>query len=421
MNLKSIYNKIEFYNFSVILVSTFPLLGLKKTVFAIAIFVFFSIYIFIAERIYRNLNRQDLKNILVLSSYYIALLIFYFLSSDKSISLKLLEQNASFIIFPILLLINKSVVSKSTLNRSLNVFVISNVIVAIYVWSNIYSYGIVKSFEENTYYNPVLRFFFSRLSGMHLPYLGMLFVFSCLVLLNQLLYKEKEPLLKKIFKAGVLLFLLISVFTFAARQSLIIFFIISFFIIILKTKTVQKKTLILASTILISIPLFYLPSVKIRIDEIKQTKLILPTKGQNSDEVNFRYGIYDCTFKLIKQNWLTGVGPENVQKRLDECYSSYTYKSFDDFQHKSYNTHNQFFDILLKFGIFGILGFILYIFWGIKNNLEYYYIFISLCILSMLTENILNRQVGIVFFNFFNSLFFVEYLNRKRDMKVNLD
>jgi O-antigen ligase len=333
----------------------------------------------------------------------------------------LLEQNASFIIFPIFLIINKSVVSKSTLNRSLNVFVITNVVLAIYVWSNIYSYGIVRSFEENTYYKPVLRFFFSRLSGMHLPYLGMLFVFSCLILFNQLLKRERGSLLKKIFKSFVLLFLLISVFTFAARQALIIFFIISFFIIIFKSKTIQKKILILTSTILISIPLFYLPSVKIRIDEMKQTKLVLPAKGQKSDEVNFRYGIYNCTFRLIKQNWLSGVGPENVQKKLDECYSSYTYESYDDFRHKTYNTHNQFFDILLKFGIFGIFGFILYIFWGIKNNLEYYYIFISLCILSMLTENILNRQVGIVFFNFFNCLFFVEYLNRKRDIKFNLD
>jgi preprotein translocase subunit SecG len=36
----------------------------------------------------------------------------------------------------------------------------------------------------------------------------------------------------------------------------------------------------------------------------------------------------------------------------------------------------------------------------------------------MLTENILDRQIGIVFFNFFNSLFFVQNLNKKNIKKV---
>ncbi len=417
MNLKSINNKIDFYNYSIILVSIFPLLGLKKTVLAISIFGFFSLYIFVYYRNYINFRKQDLKNILVLSSYYIALLVSFLFTSDKLVSLKLLEQNLSFIVFPTLLLINRNYIYKSTIIYSLNAFVLSNILIAIYVWSNISIYGIIRAFEENTYYNPVLRFFFSRLSGIHLPYLGMLFAFSCLILLNQLLKNEKEILVKKLIKIIFLLFLLISVFTFAARQSLILFFLISFFLIVFKTKSFQKKVLVLSSIILISIPLFYLPSVQIRIAEIQQTNLILPTKGQKSDEVNFRYGIYNCTFELIKENWLLGVRPENVQKKLNECYSNYTYESFDDFKHKTYNTHNQFFDIVLKFGVFGILGFIIFILWGIKNKSEYFYIFIFLVILSMMTENILNRQVGIVFFNFFNSLFFVEYLNCKEEIK----
>lgn len=420
MNFKNIYNKIKIYNYSIILVSIFPLLGLKRTVFAIFIFSILSIFIFVTERNYKNFYRQDIKNILVLSSYYLVLLVSYFVSSDKLISIKLLEQNSSFIVFPLFLIINKNSIYKSTLIRSLNAFVVSNIAIAIYVWSNIYLYGIAKSFEENTYYNQVLRIFFSKFTGIHLPYLGMLFVFSCLILLNQVL-KVKEGLLEKTVKTFSLLFLLFSVFTFAARQSLLLFFLISFFLIIFKTKSFQKKIFFFSSIILISVPLFYLPSVKIRINEIKQTKLILPTKGQNSDEVNFRYGIYSCTFKLIEENWLTGVGPENIQKKLNECYLDYTYKSFDDFQHKTYNTHNQFFDFFLKFGILGLLWFIVFIFWGIKNTSEYFYIFISLSVLCMLTENILNRQVGIVYFNFFNSLFFVEYLNGKKKTQVNLE
>ena len=117
----------------------------------------------------------------------------------------------------------------------------------------------------------------------------------------------------------------------------------------------------------------------------------------------------------IKQNWIFGVGPANVQKELDNCYSAYTYRNqYDDFNKKTYNTHNQYFDVLLKFGIFGLLFFIVFLFWGINYKSEYYYIFLLLIFFSMLTENILNRQVGIVFFNFFNCLFFVQHLKTQK-------
>lgn len=420
MNYSITNIKIKLYNYSIIFVSAFPLLGLKNTVLAILLFSLLSIYVFITEKNYRKIKKKDIINIFVLSSYYLLLIISFFISSDKETSLKLLEQNSSFLIFPLLLVINKNFIYESTLRKSLIVFVISNLILAIYVWYNISLYGITKAFNENTYYYPILRLLFNRLTGIHLPYLGMLFIFSSLIITRQLLQVKKIFTIKNIFFLLVLMFLLISVFTFAARQSIVLFFLIFSGLIFFNIKNKLKKTLFFLIIILLTTPLFYMPNIQNRIKEITEAKLILPTKGQASDQVNFRYGIYNCTFELIKQNWIIGVGPENIQKRLNECYSCYTYKNFDDFQHKSYNTHNQFFDMFLKFGLFGLFWFIIYLFWGIRYKFEYYYIFIILSVLSMLTENILDRQVGIVFFNFFNSMFFVQYLNDKDFEKINI-
>ena len=114
-----------------------------------------------------------------------------------------------------------------------------------------------------------------------------------------------------------------------------------------------------------------------------------------------------------------GVGPQNVQKKLDECYSNYTYKNYDDFNKVTYNTHNQYFDVFLKYGILGLLLFFIFLFWGIKNKNPIYWFFLFLILFSMLTENIFNRQIGIVFFNFFNTLIFLSYLKSKKTQNEN--
>ena len=163
---------------------------------------------------------------------------------------------------------------------------------------------------------------------------------------------------------------------------------------------------------------FSIPSSKKRIDEIWNAKLILPNESQKSEEVNFRYGIYHCVSFVLKENWIMGVGPGNVQKKLDNCYAGYTYKNYDDYTKIEYNSHNQYLDIWLKYGIFGLVLFFVFLLWGIKNMNLYYGIFIFIIMAAMLTENIFDRQIGVVFFTFFNTLFFI---NRKDHFEKSIN
>ncbi|HEY1193351.1 O-antigen ligase family protein, partial [Flavobacterium sp.] len=108
---------------------------------------------------------------------------------------------------------------------------------------------------------------------------------------------------------------------------------------------------------------------------------------------------------------ILGVGPGNIQKKLNDCYSGYTYKNYDDYSSKDYNSHNQYLDIWLKYGIFGLVLFFVFLFWGIKNMSLSYGIFLFLIMMSMITENIFDRQVGVVFFTFYNTLFFINRID----------
>lgn len=400
-------NKIKIYNYLTILISFFPILGLKKSVFTIIIWALFSIFIVFSEKNYKRISKKDGINLLVLTSYYFAFVISFFFIDDRALASRFLEKNIAFLLFPLFMIVNKDFIFPDTLKKALYSFIFSNLILASYIWIIILSKGYSETMAADNYYNPIIRNLFSDISGIHLPYLGILFVFSSLILLKDILFSEKKISLSngaRLLAIGLLVF---SVVAFAARLALFSFLLVSLFLIFKMTKTAGIRIMFVSGFFLLLLAVFMVPSSKKRIDDVLNSKLILPNKNQNSSEVNFRYGIYHCAGRILKENWITGVGPGNVQKQLDDCYSGYTYKNYDDYSHIEYNSHNQYIDICLKYGVFGLIGFLIFIFWGVNTKDLIYHVFLFIILIGLVTENLFDRQIGVVFFAFFNSLFFI--------------
>lgn len=404
-------SKVDFYNYATIFLASFPVLGLKKTSLAIILWSFFSLVILFSEKTYRSILKKEKMDMLVLSSYFLGFLISFFFIDDKILATKFLEKNISFLIFPFFMIANKNLIYTNTLKNTIQVFVLSNIILAAYIWIVILSNGYLKVMKSDTYYNPIIRNFFSDISEIHLPYLGILFVFSSFILLRDIFSSTIKITYLNILRCFCIGLLIFSVISFAARLALVLFLLISLFLLFKMATSIYSKLIFIGCLVSVVFLVFAIPSSKKRIDEICNTKLILPNKNQKSEEVNFRYGIYHCAILILKENWITGVGPGNVQKDLNNCYSGYSYKNYDDYSKIDYNSHNQYLDILLKYGIFGLGLFFVFLFWGIGNTNLFYRIFLFLIVMAMLTENILERQVGIVFFTFFNSLFFINRTN----------
>ena len=404
-------SKIDFYNYATIFLASFPILGLKKTALAVILWSVFSLIVLLSEKTYRSVLKKDKINMLILSAYYLAFVIGFFFIEDKILATKFLEKNIAFLIFPVFMIVNKNLIYNDTLKKTIQVFILSNIILAAYIWIVILSNGYLKVMQSDTYYNPIIRNFFSDISEIHLPYLGILFVFSSLMLLQDIFSSKIKITNLNILRCLGIGLLVFSVISFAARLALVLFLLISLFLLFKITTSIWSKIIFVSVLLSVVFLTFVIPSSKKRIDEIYNTKLILPNKNQKSEEVNFRYGIYHCASLILKDNWITGVGPGNVQKDLNSCYSDYTYKNYDDYSKIDYNSHNQYLDILLKYGIFGLVLFFVFLFWGIANTNLSYRIFLFLIVMAMLTENILDRQVGIIFFTFFNSLFFINPTN----------
>ena len=127
-----------------------------------------------------------------------------------------------------------------------------------------------------------------------------------------------------------------------------------------------------------------------------------------------RKKIWSTSFKLIKEKWITGYGTGLSKKVLKKQFKK---QGYDFFFKKNYNSHNQYLQVFLDQGVFGFLLLVFFTFGMLYLSLKQkdfiYSLFLAIMILNFMTESILERQSGVIFFAFFNTIFFFQWFNKK--------
>ncbi len=117
-----------------------------------------------------------------------------------------------------------------------------------------------------------------------------------------------------------------------------------------------------------------------------------------------RAGAFYASLDLIKEHWILGLGTGGIDKEMTKWYMDRNLSGL-----VGLDTHNQYFDFLLSYGILGLSFFLLSLFYPLwlahQRSFTLYSTFLIIMIFSFLTENFLNNNKGIMFFSFFNSLF----------------
>jgi len=120
--------------------------------------------------------------------------------------------------------------------------------------------------------------------------------------------------------------------------------------------------------------------------------------------VMLRWVYWQSAYNIIKENSLFGVGTGDVQDAFNQKHEETSVISEKYWR----RAHNQYLTYFVSFGILGGIYFIIFLLYPIvvlKQYRDYIYIcFISISMLSMLTEDTLETQVGITFFAYFNTL-----------------
>ena len=157
-----------------------------------------------------------------------------------------------------------------------------------------------------------------------------------------------------------------------------------------------------------SLLLFLIPKTRNRFSEIFT---INNSKSIESNSYGVRFVIYKNASELIKEFPFFGYGIGDYNDKLKESY-----KKNNPSLEVYYNSHNQYISFLLVGGLFLLLLYFIFLYLNVKLAIKKRNInsLIILCFYSivMLSENILERENGVIFFSFFLCFFSLNNYNR---------
>ncbi|SCY32970.1 hypothetical protein SAMN05192588_2297 [Nonlabens sp. Hel1_33_55] len=129
---------------------------------------------------------------------------------------------------------------------------------------------------------------------------------------------------------------------------------------------------------------------------------------------NIRMEIYKCGKGIIPQAGMLGFGVGDAREKLLDCYQ----ETNGNLALYKYNSHNQYLSIILRAGFIGLIFFAIYmiylLFGLIKVNGHIAVSIIVFYLLVMFSENILERENGVVYFSYLSAFLFVAFTGFKK-------
>ncbi len=235
----------------------------------------------------------------------------------------------------------------------------------------------------------------------HPTYLSMKLLFA----ISLIIIVHKEINLSKIFSVILIAAFSIFLYLLSSRTIYLAFILIFVFLVYRYLKKSGLRFLVIIIAPLILIGAYKVYSLNPRI--INKTELL--KKRYTVDKLKFkdldpRFTSWFTTVDMIKQHPMFGVGLE-ARVLLSEEYRKTGYNNEASLR---LNSHNQFLETQLTFGIAGSLVLLWMLFAPLFRKREIwkpalYYMFLIILITAFLFESVLVRQWGIMFYTLFYS------------------
>ena len=238
---------------------------------------------------------------------------------------------------------------------------------------------------------------------LHPAYLSLHILFCVLILLERMIDQTKIEWIS---------IALISLFIFflgllASRMAILSFVIILVYLMVTQHQKIPgiPRVTALGCVLVAFAGLIWLnPVSRFRvIQEPKATGLEIHQEVTQWNSVNLRLLEWQASWNIIKKSWITGVGTGDGQDALEGYYASFNAST----RNMDFDSHNQYMQTFIELGMMGFIS-LLFCFFLPAFRPGYSMLqisFILLFSLMCLTESMLARQKGIVFFTLFQSLF----------------
>ena len=226
-------------------------------------------------------------------------------------------------------------------------------------------------------------------------YLGFFTVISAILLLN--IYQTSVNKIQKYLSLLLIIYLLFMLFLISSRSALLIAAVVFLTTIIYQIKPLYSFLLVLAVGFIFSATIFQNKNLSsrflysedsIRSSFVEKIKIHEP-----------RYDIWKFSGQIFKEEkpYFFGIGTFKTQELLISKYQLMPIEKRKNwFIERNFNTHNQYIDIGLSYGIIGLLIFLIFVKEILKfsfKNIHSLNLVISL-LLFLFVENIFHRQLG---------------------------
>ncbi|MBO9199022.1 MULTISPECIES: O-antigen ligase family protein [Niastella] len=236
-----------------------------------------------------------------------------------------------------------------------------------------------------------------------------------------LLYIKSALVAKKGLVFTSLCMLVVSIFFMASRISIITLF--GSIVCVAVWWIVQKRKLKLLGLVgagivaAMALLVIVFPKTWSRFRELTNTKYVYSSKGEERhmnmnitpdqwNGANLRLAVWSCGWELVKQHPVFGV---QVGDKVEQMVGVYKAKHFEIAYKSRRNIHNNYLDVLVSFGFFGLLLFL----WGFLfeplrqciRTRDYFGVFvIAAFMLAFIPETYFDRSMGNMMFAFFVAL-----------------
>lgn len=354
----------------------------------------------------KNNFRHVIWPILVFSGIYLFHVFGLFYTSNIDAGTTDLIQKFSLILFPVI--IGTAVpMDRHDYRKTMGAFVIGTVIATIISYlSSWLSYNETGDLRD---------FYMSEFSPFHHPsYLAMYMNMAIFILLYNTFKRPLSKSMEFLYWVGIA-FLSLSLIFPASKMGLLTFVILVISMIFVASKlkmlfSHQSLYLVIVSVLFV---LFYTndPIATARMNraiEVTKEKAENQTNTQRreTESSTARLLVWGVAIDEIKEHPM-GVGTGDAQ---DFLVKKYLEKGYFDIAEKRLNPHNTYLELALEVGVLALIWFVFSLLFPVRMILIdqnwIYGFFILNVSLNFLVESMLEGQSGVVFFAFFNAVFF---------------
>lgn len=374
---------------------------------------FFIILLGINTLIYKILSKNysviKPKTLLLTIPFWIILVPSVF-SKNYALSFLHVNHGLYFLIIPILFsMVPCEFFSKNKINLYFNVLKNTCLLIAIiYVVSFFINIPLWRlNFKDGSVFREYVYNYF-KLFVIHPSYYTTILILVCAHSFDLVLKEKKYWQLVYVFSFLAINFLLLT------KLNIVIMVITLIFMLLFRSLLNFKQKIIgiLMSVICVFLFILFVPGLKNRFVETYQGFNSKP-EALAFNSTNIRKAIFDCSIEISKENLTHGVGFENLQANLNNCYKANYDSSF--YQKTSYMTHNYYFYILLSTGMIGFLVYLFYLINIINISLKSNNFLFKVMLFNALTicfiEDYFYRQFGLLYFSIMVMVFLRHHQN----------